>query len=344
MATKAAPPPAPTPKAAQPPDERFWVRYSPHHELPISGMASLAWHTLAIVAVVVVAWIALGRQHDDMPIEAVSFGMSGGGGRPGVVGNGPGDGSVASQVEAATRDELPADIKLPDQPLTDIKGIEISPKDILKDVQIDKDLERDVTKTLQHGTQAAKRLAELDEKMRKALLAGNGGGGTGSKGGTGTGDGPGVGPGDQPGTSNARTKRKLRWTITFNTNSGADYLRQVHVLGAIVAFRTPDGEVKCVKDLMKRPVVLVTEDLAKLNRIFWYDDKRETVEQMARAMGLDFVPDRIFALFPYEFEKELLRKELAFRGKKEEEILETRFQVLMRGSGYEVVVIDQRWF
>ena len=84
--------------------------------------------------------------------------------------------------------------------------------------------------------------------------------------------------------------------------------------------------------------------LQKLNRIFWIDDKRESVEQLARALGLDFIPDRIVALFPHEFEKELLGKELAFRNKKESEILETRFQVLIRGRGYEVIVTDQRYF
>ena len=174
---------------------------------------------------------------------------------------------------------------------------------------------------------------------------GGGQGGPGTGGGKGTGTGTGEGAGTDPGKiANVRTKRKLRWTITFNTQSGADYLRQVHVLGAILAFKTPDGDVKCVKDLMRRPVKLEKEDLQQLNRIFWIDDRRDSVEQLARAMGLDFVPDQVFALFPREFEEELLKKELAFRNKKEDEIIETRFQILMRGNSYTVIVTDQRYF
>jgi hypothetical protein len=89
-------------------------------------------------------------------------------------------------------------------------------------------------------------------------------------------------------------------------------------------------------------VQLVAEDPKKLNRIFWVDERRESVEQLARAMGLDFVPHEVFALFPRKFEEELLQKELAFHNEKEDDILETRFQVIVRGNGHVVVVTDQR--
>jgi hypothetical protein len=59
-------------------------------------------------------------------------------------------------------------------------------------------------------------------------------------------------------------------------------------------------------------------------------------------MGLDFVPDRIYALFPRNVEEELLKKELAFKNKTEDQIIETRFQVLMRGDSYTVIVTNQR--
>jgi hypothetical protein len=134
----------------------------------------------------------------------------------------------------------------------------------------------------------------------------------------------------------------LRWTITFNTDSGADYLRQVQVLGAILAFNTPSGDLKCVKDLMRRPVQLENDDPKKLDRIFWIDDHRDSVEQLARAMGLNFVPDRVYALFPKTFEEELRKKEAEYAHVAEDQIIETRFQVLMRGTGYTVIVTDQR--
>jgi hypothetical protein len=321
----------------QPPDEKFWVKYSPHHEMTISGMASLAWHTLAIVMMVVVAWVVASSNRDEMPIEVVDFPGSGGTQGTGSdrnVGNG------SPLVEATAPSDLPADVKMPTEPLRDITGLQITPKDILADA--DKDSERELQKITERGTQALEQLSKLDKSVRDSLMGGLGKGSPGAGGGSGGGDQGGTGNQPGPGNSNVRVKRKLRWTITFNTQSGADYLRQVHVLGAILAFKTPDGELRCVKDLMRRPVKLETEDLQKLNRIFWIDDRPDSVSQLARAMGLDFVPDRIYALFPYELEKELLRKELSHRNKKEDEILETRFQILMRGNGYEIHVIDQR--
>src|SRR6476659_7637751 len=99
MATKS--PPQAAVRPAQPPDEKFWVKYSPHHELPISGMASLAWHTLAVVLIVLVAWVIGNRGQDDMPLEMIQIGGSGGGG-----GDrrdfGPGNDRTAAAVEAAT--------------------------------------------------------------------------------------------------------------------------------------------------------------------------------------------------------------------------------------------------
>jgi hypothetical protein len=328
-----------------PPEEKFWVKYSRHHELPISGLTSLAWHTMAIVTMVVVAWAVANGTRDDMPIETIEFGTGGAPGGTNGTGQDPNHGDGGPLVEAASASELPPDVqKLTDQ-LADIKDLQITPKDLIDDVNLDSDREL-LKKMTDRGTKALQQLSKLDKEMRKALM-GQPGTGTpgagGGPGGKGAGNGNGNVPG--PGASNARTKRKLRWTITFNTQSGADYLRQVHILGAILAMRTPDGELKCVKDLMRRPVQLETEDLQKLNRIFWIDDRRDSVEQLARAMGLGFVPDRIYALFPYEFEKALLKKELEFRNKKEDEILETRFQILLRGdSGYEIVVLDQRYF
>lgn len=342
MTTKSpSPPPVQT---ARPPDEKFWVKYSPHHELPISGMASLAWHTVAVVLIVLVAWVIGNRGQDDMPLEMIQIGGSGGGGDRRDFGTG--NDRTAAAVEAASQSELPPDVKVPDEPLKDIPGIQILPKDLLDDVVVDQNAERDLLKITERGTQTVKKLSDLDARLRKALMSGSGTEGSGSpdaKGpGDGVGDGPGTGPG--PGGTNARTKRKLRWTITFDTQSGGDYLRQLHALGAILAYRAPDGELKCVKNLMERPVRPTAEDLSKLNRIFWIDDKRESVEQLARSLGLDFVPDRIVALFPHEFEKELLAKELVFRNRQEAEILETRFRIVMRGNGYQVVVTDQRYF
>src|SRR5690349_10934356 len=48
MATTPAKSASKTPpgQAQQPPEERFWIRYSPHHECPVSITGSIALHVL----------------------------------------------------------------------------------------------------------------------------------------------------------------------------------------------------------------------------------------------------------------------------------------------------------
>jgi hypothetical protein len=332
MAAEAPAPPKPDV------DSPFWTKYSQHHEMPISGLASLAWHILAAVLIVALAFVISRRDDADMPIESVTVG--GGGGSPQGVGPGRGD---AGLVEAAAPRDLPPDAVLPKEPLADITDLKINPADLLKDLNLDQEAAREMTKVIERGTQASRKLKDLDKKTREGLL-GQGKGGPGSGGGSGTGDGPGSGGGEGPTTGNIRAARKLRWTIMFNTVSGYDYLRQLDTLGAILAVKAPDGELKTIHHLLERPVKLETEDLQKLNRIFWIDDKPDTVEQLTAAMGLPFTPPQVIALFPYKFERELLDKELKFRNRKETEIQETRFQILMRGGkNYQIVVIDQRY-
>jgi hypothetical protein len=344
MATKSPPPLSA--KQNRPPDEKFWVKYSPHHEMTISGMASLAWHTLAIVLMVVVAWVVASGNRDAMPLEAVEFdgGIAGSGsGGNGGTGTDRANGNASPLVEAVAASRLPSDAKAPKEALHDIANIQITPDDLLKNLPEDKNAERELAKAIRNGSKALEQLANLDRQMRDALIGGVGNGSPGKNGGSG--DGTQGGNGTSPGTGNERIRRQARWTITFNTQSGGDYLRQVQALGAILAFNTPAGDLVCVKDLARKPVQtekVDKDELKKLNRLFWIDDRRDSVEQLARAMGLDFTPDKVYALFSHEVEKELLRKELAFQNKKEHEIYETRFQFLMRGSGYEIVVIDQR--
>ena len=330
--------------AVKPPDERFWVRYSQHHELPISSLASVAWHTFGLVIIVLIAFVVSFSRTDDMPIENVSF--PGGGGNPLGVGPGPGVGSSGGLVEAAKPRELPKDARTgekadPNQPL------EVSPTDLFVGITDDPEAQRQIAKIAERGTDALDRLNKLDKGLRDAL--GKGLGGPGSGGGKGSGVGTGVGEGEGLGGKiNARTKRRLRWTMMFSTSSGQDYVRQLQTLGATLAVNTPpEGEVKIIRNLFARPVKLESEDLGKLmrERIYWVDDDRESVTKLSRVLGLDFVPERVGAFFPKELENQLLLKELAYQNKREEQIRETRFQIMMKGGGkYEILVVDQRLF
>lgn len=325
------------------PDERFWVKYSPHHELPVSGAASLLWHVTAVVGMLVLGLVVAWNRPREMPIEAVQLdGEPGGGGTGGTA-------ATAGQpafVEAAVPANSPRDITAKHAPANP-ENLRITPADILNDLDRNAEAAREVADMDKRSSESLAKIADIEKRVSNSLRGGGGTPGTG--GGSGGGDGPGHGAGVGPGTGtmNQRAKRKLRWTIMFNTGNGHGYLHQLDVLGAMLTFDGPDGSIRIVRDLSKRPVAVerfTEEELQKLNRIRFTDDKQESVESLFRAMGRDEKPKEVHALFPLRFETELLQKELAFRNRSEDSIDETRFQILMLGNRrYEVVVVDQRY-
>ena len=71
--------------------------------------------------------------------------------------------------------------------------------------------------------------------------------------------------------------------------------------------------------------------------------RRPDLGPIARELGLNFVPGKMVAFFPKGFEDELLMKELSYQNKPEEEIRETKFELIVRGNGkYEIKVVYQR--
>jgi hypothetical protein len=60
------------------------------------------------------------------------------------------------------------------------------------------------------------------------------------------------------------------------------------------------------------------------------------------ALGIKPVPDHVVAFFPEKLEHRLLEIELAYKGLKEDDIFETKFNVRKVGGGYEPVVVEQK--
>ena len=64
-------PPPPGPKNNQPPEERFWKKYSPHHEAPLSGVTSFFIHGLVIALLLswafLMAKLGLAKKNDPLP-------------------------------------------------------------------------------------------------------------------------------------------------------------------------------------------------------------------------------------------------------------------------------------
>src|SRR5438874_11861209 len=80
-------------------DEPIMVRYSPHHEFPLSTVTSVGLHVLVIglliIGGIVIARLNWGGDVPPPPSDAVAMELpGGGGGNPNGVGNGPGDGAT----------------------------------------------------------------------------------------------------------------------------------------------------------------------------------------------------------------------------------------------------------
>ena len=320
-----------------PPEERFWKRYSPHHEFPLSSVTSVALHVLVVVLLLLVAWVAVKLRLDDegrpLPVFAVTVGD---GGR-GEKGNGPGPGNGDGANLPEDRGASPEAQK----PMPGIELPELNPGEAAP-LQLPKFADKDGRPLTVRPGEAEKALQALERDAHGILFRSLGGG----KGDKGAGDGGADGPGK--GKLTQRQKRLLRWSMTFNTDSGEDYLRQLRGIrpggGAILAIPEGEKRYRVIRDLSRRPATGEVEDLARIHRLYWEDDRPESVAGLARALGIP-APPAFFALFPPELEEHLADLEKArldrdFLGRTEDDIAETRFVVVPAADGYEARVVS----
>jgi hypothetical protein len=332
-------------KIAQgPPAGAFWKKYSPHHEFPLSLSSSIFSHFLGFVILsgFLLAFFGLVRDKE-LPVDTVV--VAGGGGNPNGIGNNRGDGVLPSSEAVEGKDK-----PQPDKVAENLNKEQLNKPEVKKPEL--PPLNPSGVRPIETDTSAADtKLGAIGDKLRTKIagaIAGKGQGGPGSGGGLGSGTGTGIGNASGAGRGNLtqREKRQLRWTMMFNTRSGEDYADQLLGLGAILAIPAgPDHEYLVIRefDRRHRPVQPRREDLKDLNRIYWVDDKPQSVYSLAMALGIRPVPEHIVAFFPPELEKELADKEQKAFGGKEEDIAETVFKVEPRGNHrYEPVVVSQK--
>ena len=143
----------------------------------------------------------------------------------------------------------------------------------------------------------------------------------------------------------ATNKRSKRWVLRFNVQGGKDYVQQLKLLGAILAFPEPEGlEVLLIPDLSdpKKRRYATIDDLTELaKKLREGDERKDVVEAIAKELSLQFVPKRFWAFFPRAFEDDLAKKEIRFRNLKPEEISETIFLVTVHDGKPEIKVVEQ---
>jgi hypothetical protein len=320
--------------ARVPPEESVWKRYSPHHELPVSVTTSVAVHVLffTLLAFGVLGMLFLPRpEQAEVPPLAVDFL---------TVENGDGkepDRRDIDPVGRRRKEEVDkrAD-KEPSQPPPRPGIEELPPPKVPPPVFPELRDKPEAELLFAQGTQAMEVLARIDERMRirlvDAQLSRPGPGGSKDT----------KGP---PGRLNNIIPPALRWTVIFNTSNGRDYRMQLADLGAIVAVPlTPDGQESLVfRDLRGASPVGKVEDIGKIQRLSWVDDKPESVRSLAQELNVPLTTRCFVAFFPERLEAQLLELELNYHGKKtEEQIAETHFRIVRRNNHYEPEVVGQR--
>jgi hypothetical protein len=331
-----------SPALRVPPEEKYWKKYSPHGEAPLSLAGSIALHLLCgglilFLGLYAASWFSSRRQ---MPVEPIRLDLGGGGGKKSGVGGGKGVGEGGPREDTGREEEpLPGQDDVPPLPkLSPIEARAIEEK-------FDPDTARII---MESKSESARAFAKLDEDLRKRIrptgdgpVAGAGKGGSGSGGGKGTGDGTGEGSGKGVGKAklNAREKRMLRWHMRFTARTGAEYLAQLRSLGAILAFPTGEGYM-VVRDLRPGGRGKV-EDISSIQRIYWIDDKPFSVRDILAVLGMpaEPLPPKFIAFMPEELEKKLFDMEKRYvtgtlRLKWDEDrIDETNFRAVPDGRG-----------
>ncbi|HLN32811.1 MAG TPA: hypothetical protein VK395_34090 [Gemmataceae bacterium] len=310
------------------PEERFWRRYSPHHEFTLSLSSSAFLHAVGLLILFFggLLLVALGLHRDDAPLSVDVVGLPGIENQAGA-GGGPAEGAPGPGKEAVPdRDQVPHEpanlpnaepLQVPQQPVVPLAPID--PDKVNRAVEgAANDLPR--------------RLDDLGKKAGAALRTGPGG--------------PGNDRVSRRGPPNSiKVKRRARWVVLFNTLNGHDYLRQLRDLNAFLAIQQPDGQFMVYRDLKQQPVPGKIEDVSGFTQIRWVDDTPESVRSLSLAMGLADVPAAIEAYFPLALESELLAKEMAhLGGKNEDDVEETVFTVVRPpgSTNYQVKVASQR--
>jgi hypothetical protein len=175
-------------KKPSPPDEKFWFRYSRHHEMPLSWVGSGAVHLLGLGLLVLagIAFPFLLKDNASLPMDVVALnpGPGGSGGENGI-GNNPGAGASGENKDTLPIDDKDKFAKKLDADLESTPG----PRPFLETLQ-----DGFADRVIDKNNEAVKNILKLHKTtasgLHDGLVAGQGKGGPGQGGEKGAGNGP----------------------------------------------------------------------------------------------------------------------------------------------------------
>ncbi|HEY1598387.1 MAG TPA: hypothetical protein VGG64_02205 [Pirellulales bacterium] len=327
--------------------QRFWWRYSPRFELPISTVISISLHVFVVLLFALGLTAFAKRNHRPPTIGAIAIvDGDGDGAAPGIgadglpSGAGSGTGGDSGQsLEQST--STSSDMPLPTTPSAQL-DTEVQP-----DAPVDTDFSPSETSV--SAGDVAQRAESAANSIRKRLAQNlnksGGGGGAGAGGGSGGGTGgDGSGGGGQGGgggdAASGRSARQARWILRFNMRSAADYVAQIKGLGATIVFPGDGGSYVYV-DLSKEPPGQSIHKEGEIDQMFWMDQDPSSARRVAEHLHMSARGDYFMTLLPQRLEDRLSKLEIAYRGLSEDRIKSTQFEVVRTGGGFDVQVVAQ---
>ncbi len=339
--------PQPRKAKAPPPNTawaRFWRRYSPHFEMPISTIISISLHVFVVLLFALGLTAFAKRNHRPPSVGCVAI-VDGDGdgaapgfgddGRPSGAGSGIGgdSGTALESSTASSNDNMPVSTTPAAQLDTDIEADDAPETDF-----------SDVGSTVSAGSvtrgaqDAAKRLAQGLNRAGRGTGSSGDGTGAGS-GGDGTGGGGQGGGGGN--AAQGRSARQARWILRFNTRTASDYIDQIKGLGATIAFPGDGGTYTCL-NLNTKPPGKTTRKESDITEMFWMDQDPGSVQRVANELGMTARSGYFVTFLPQSLEDKLFKLELAYRGLSEDRIKSTDFEVVRTGGSYDVQVVAQQ--
>lgn len=320
-----------------PPEETVWRRYSSNGESLVSGLASLILHGAALFLVLVGVRFLFFRSvetdaREAFEIVAVGHPDGGGSGTERAVGRDPGSptNTIVDQAKPLEPDAPPPDAKQGEPPV------------IVKPNQGATIFVNDLERNWQQQRKRKPEVVDLGKQLCN-MFPGAPAAGTKPNGpGRGNTTGPGSGGGNEPfrqGDPN-RLDRNRRWDLYFGDLEATQYLARTDAMGMILCVADTKGKLKVIRDFRKPG--LEDEDVYALKRNWFIDDKPESCEGVASALRLDFTPSAMIFFYPQSLEDELVKKEIAFRGRKESDIEYTKFRIGFSGGKHVISVMEQR--
>ncbi len=300
----------------------WWKRYSPHGEFPWSTAISIAFHLLGIVLVIVLArqW----APRDPVPPAVATI----------LVGPDPeaAEGIGATPEAGEAVEPVSDPLAEPKTAEPDLPEMRPQPLDLQPPVLDREEPAGYRSPRLDPGAapDAQQRIQDAKKRLRDRIKSGvpgkaGGSGGTSSKG---------------------RGERLVRWMLRIESRgirgeAIRDYLVQIEGLGGVIAFPAKGDQwlyVYHASDPAQRSTR--EKDLSDENRIYWTNEKRETVIDVCNYLGIARA-DLMVMFLPTELEERMARLECEYQNKTEDEIAQTIFLVVREGGKYGVRVIAQ---